>query len=845
MTQARTDVTMKMEMELHRPDLHKLWTAVQRGKELEQNTRDEGQQGRTTKKSYRSAAEAAKALEKARAKRVKEGYFALDEIAAPHPFGLDEASVERDTELRALKLPPRRSLAIRHVAPPQLSYLLERPADRTIDGPGEYRLYLRRGKGATKQLFVGRRHFLEPVTPAITGRSGEFAFDLRPAYPIRPDGEAMLVAHKTKVYEVDLASAEATMVMKVTSLKALQGLLPFVYAPGGKQVLFHRGASLRSHDLASGKEAEVADLQGGAIVDTILLAEAQLAVLQPERLTVFAQSEQGSGRGWERTHAWPFFDGAHLSALHDGRLLIVSAAGGNLPRSTVLIGTKQRRFYEVSHAKNAYRDIFERQGRVWAILPSEEDTVAARQLFNTEARLDLALERNEPLASGTPLASLATGLSRTIGSLQSGSKRKALKQIGAFIETYPDALPRRRDEASFIVWREELRSPLQQAVYLGKSFLVEELLSRDADPNILDREGLCPLSVALVHDHPGVVEGLLAHEPLLNPPPTIQVDGATVVTDPPLVMAAREGRVSWVETLLDRGAELEAVGHGRQDALAAAVAKGLQLGTCTMEPHRYELLELLVARGADLTPPEGALSPLAVEQRDNTLIDRLVALGLDPKGPAAEQALLASLSYNGFEYGYSYPLRARALIRAGFSTPAPLALTLACNMHRINSYDGTHEDRELQREVVLALLAAGADPSGAHDDARRPLVGAVTAPRPDMVVVDALIDAGVEINALDGNRIPAIRYAIGWNETDEVVRKLIGRGADLECTGGPWTALHEAACAGKPDIVELLLENGAELDALTEDGRSALTLANEENRAEVAKLLMDLRARDR
>ena len=53
------------------------------------------------------------------------------------------------------------------------------------------------------------------------------------------------------------------------------------------------------------------------------------------------------------------------------------------------------------------------------------------------------------------------------------------------------------------------------------------------------------------------------------------------------------------------------------------------------------------------------------------------------------------------------------------------------------------------------------------------------------------------------------------------------------------TPLMRAACDGYTDVVELLVEKGANIDAKDNAGDSALTLATASRRTEVVKLLQE------
>lgn len=102
-----------------------------------------------------------------------------------------------------------------------------------------------------------------------------------------------------------------------------------------------------------------------------------------------------------------------------------------------------------------------------------------------------------------------------------------------------------------------------------------------------------------------------------------------------------------------------------------------------------------------------------------------------------------------------------------------------------------------------------------------------------------LMDLGADVNAISTNaqRVAPIHAAVARRDL-AMVRLLLERGADANAVqSGGFTPLHGAAGEGSNEIVELLLASGANRDQLTDDGRSAAAIARERGHPEVEALL--------
>jgi ankyrin repeat protein len=149
------------------------------------------------------------------------------------------------------------------------------------------------------------------------------------------------------------------------------------------------------------------------------------------------------------------------------------------------------------------------------------------------------------------------------------------------------------------------------AVELDNARSLAGLLQRGMDPNTRDPKGQPALTRALREDSDRVVELLLQQ-------PGLEVDALNAAGETPLMIAALQGKLAWVQRLLQRGARVDQAGwspllyaaSGPEPQVAAlllergAPANGRSPNGSTplMMAARYgaqDTVPLLLARGAD------------------------------------------------------------------------------------------------------------------------------------------------------------------------------------------------------------------------------------------------------
>lgn len=163
----------------------------------------------------------------------------------------------------------------------------------------------------------------------------------------------------------------------------------------------------------------------------------------------------------------------------------------------------------------------------------------------------------------------------------------------------------------------------------------------------------------------------------------------------------------------------------------------------------------------------------------------------------------------------------------GYSTP----LIEAILMH----------DRELARK----LIDLGADVNLAAElTGFTPLMA--SAILRDITITELLIEKNADIEARDDNDINALIYAVNFDNED-MVKLLLEKGADAntvakienEHTEISPTPLMNAAYKGNTNIINMLLENNADINYAADFGITALMMAANFNRFESAKILLE------
>src|SRR5262245_2850664 len=137
-------------------------------------------------------------------------------------------------------------------------------------------------------------------------------------------------------------------------------------------------------------------------------------------------------------------------------------------------------------------------------------------------------------------------------------------------------------------------------------------------------------------------------------------------------------------------------------------------------------------------------------------------------------------------------------------------------------------------QLILTLVLGALSP--AAGDTRL----ADAAMQGDKATVQSLIARKVDVNATQGDGMTALHWAAYRNDV-EMARVLLQAGASIKATTrlGDYTPLSIAAKTGGSGVIDLLLKAGADVNAATPAGTTALMLAAGSGIPDAVKMLLD------
>ena len=285
--------------------------------------------------------------------------------------------------------------------------------------------------------------------------------------------------------------------------------------------------------------------------------------------------------------------------------------------------------------------------------------------------------------------------------------------------------------------------------------------------------------------------------------------------DSALQAASGEGHQEIVQLLLERGADINAQGGAWDSALKAASGEGHQ-----------EIVQLLLERGADINTLGGAWGSAlqaACRQGHQGIVQLLLERGADVNVLGGEWgSALQAASGKGYQEIIQLLLERGADINTQGGVWGS-----ALQVASIGGY----------QEIVQLLLERGADINTQKGNYGSALQAASIGGHQE--IVQLLLERGADINAQKGNYGSALQAASGEGH-QEIVQLLLERGADINAQkGNDGSALQAASIRGSQEIVQLLLERGADVNTQGENYGSALQAASIGGSQEIVQLLLE------
>lgn len=386
-------------------------------------------------------------------------------------------------------------------------------------------------------------------------------------------------------------------------------------------------------------------------------------------------------------------------------------------------------------------------------------------------------------------------------------------------------------------------TPLSRACTNGSAAMVQRLLEAGANPNTRIGTGETPIMTCASSGSVDAVRALIARGADVNASEPSQNQDA-------LMWAAAERHADVVRLLIEAGANPQAQTKKGFTALHFATREG-DLATTRQ----------LLAAGVNVNIRSLPEEPAAETRRDNTGGGRsssgAAAVGVAPRGPAYQATLSAGstpllvATVRGHVPLAIFLLEQGAdpnVIDAGF-TPLHWASAtweggISNPVYGFIDPMGGIPNRKAKLELVTTLLARGANPNvrmtkrppgfsglgGGYEDAAGATPFLLASASADLEMMQLLLAAGADPTLVTDTKTTPVMAASGLNrgigesptteaEALEAVRFLMQLGADARgATTNGENALFGAAYRGWNTLLELLIEKGADVNAISKAG---------------------------
>ncbi|HUA20534.1 MAG TPA: ankyrin repeat domain-containing protein [Bryobacteraceae bacterium] len=389
--------------------------------------------------------------------------------------------------------------------------------------------------------------------------------------------------------------------------------------------------------------------------------------------------------------------------------------------------------------------------------------------------------------------------------------------------------------------------------------MADLLIRAGANVKAQNRFGATPLLLAAMNGSAPVIEKLLQAGD--DPNAVISEKGDTV-----LMIAARTGKVDAIQVLLDHGAQVDKTNREGQTALMWAVAEKNAAATQLLIEHKADVN----ARTNKLPAPSpfqlifsapfpaGGMTPLLYAARQNDFDSARILLDAhadvnDTSADGSSPLLVAILNGHDALAKFLLDQGANPNLADDKGRAALYAAVDMRNLEWSTRPAPPEKDTLSELDLIKALLEHGANPNArlakkiplrgqpSFDGRWANQIGATpfwrAAQSDDVTVMKLLVDHGADplIAANDRTTPLMVAAGVGWSDgqshgsqadAPEALRLCIQWGGDVNAVNEEgYTALHGASFRGANEVVQFLVEHGAKMDVKNKDGRTPINMA--------------------
>lgn len=409
--------------------------------------------------------------------------------------------------------------------------------------------------------------------------------------------------------------------------------------------------------------------------------------------------------------------------------------------------------------------------------------------------------------------------------------------------------------------------PIHFAVSNGSYSTVKLLLEKGANRYLRNNEDFFPLGLAIARNKTDIVDLLLSEEPKITRRESVLKELSTS-----LHMAVKNGNILGVKRLLEFGVLLNESNVEGNLVIAAAV-----------ERNDIPMVNLLIVNGANVSVKNiqgDSLLHIAVSKEAFDAVKLLVDLGLDVEttnNRGLTPLFLATLGDNSTIIRYLVSKGANvnrklkngdkplfiAILNGTFTTVTTL-IELGADIDNDRSVSAVEKAVEADRPDVIKLLVS----KGVPLRNRRTSLLHMAAEYGKPNAIRTLLNLGIPVDSKYSGYTPL--WSATKKDRPQAIEVLLNYGADINETAPPpffirgtmnaswsllheavyknlvnstlvllqhginpnsrdfrsWTPLHYAAIMGNAEIAEILIRNGADIFAKTNNGLTALGIVS-------------------